>query len=263
MLSRGTRPSNQSTWIFSRAFSRNPTIPRKPSAYPSQFLNSKLPFRELKNNPPTTRPGVRCLSTFPSIQDSTSAPPSPRGVFLAGSIRSLPSPGKQADQFLLPGRKEGSARLQSQETQTSSQPAGSGTWSQQEGPHASGKERKGKGGRLAPSSDPPPGGAGEASLAGLLSLTGCTSGQSLAQQDRRAGGRRSLLTQRRVGGGGERTRAQPRAPSARSGPAPAPALRARFPGHRTAQPRCCRAPARPAPCRGPGGGPSAPGARES
>lgn len=53
------------TWIFSRAFSLNPTILRKPPAYPSQFLNSKLPFRGLKI-PTQTRPGVRCLSTFPA-----------------------------------------------------------------------------------------------------------------------------------------------------------------------------------------------------
>ena len=135
------------TWIFSRAFSLNPTIPRKPPAYPSQFLNSKLPFRGLKI-PTPTRPGVRCLSTFPAprppsagVRDSTSAPPSPRGVFLAGSIRSVPSPGKPADRFLFPGRNGGNARLQPQETQASSQPAGRGTWAQRKGPQASAKER--------------------------------------------------------------------------------------------------------------------------
>jgi hypothetical protein len=45
-------------WIFSPAFSVNPTIPRKSLAYPSQFLNSKTPFLvfEEKKSPP--QPGL-------------------------------------------------------------------------------------------------------------------------------------------------------------------------------------------------------------
>lgn len=180
--------------------------------------------------------------------------------------RSLPSPGKQADQFLLPGWKEGSARLQSQETQTSSQPAGSGTWSQQEGPHASGKEGKGRPARSQQRSSP------RRRRRGLPSRSPVTYGLHLRAEPgtagpagRRAGGRRSLLTQRRVGGGGERTERSPALPAHVAAPRPRPrsAPASRVPGHRTAQPRCYRAPARPAPCRGPGGGPPAPGARES
>lgn len=68
-------------------------------------------------------------------------------------------------------------------------------------------ERKGRPAR-PPVAVLTPGGAEKASPAGLLSLTGDSSGQSRAAHGQRAGGRRSLLTQRR---GGERPGAPPSA----------------------------------------------------
>ena len=120
-------------------------------------------------------------------------------------IRSMPSPGKEADHFFLPctsrpERWQLPAPIPGDPS--SSRPAGNCTWA-----HRPLRKRKGWPARPRPRS--PPRRREEASPAGLLSLTDGSSGQG--QAGGLAGRRRSLLTQRHSGGGGERPGAHPSA----------------------------------------------------
>lgn len=197
-----------------------------------------------KKIPTPTRPGGRCLSTFPGVKDPTSALLSPRSVFLAGSIpkralsrqtsRPMPPPPQPrqarrpltapapADPNLSPARSE--------------RPLGAAGRAPRLG---RGKEKTAG---SAPAAVPTPAARGRPPRRVSCHLRAAAPGRA----GQRTSWWRSLLTQRRSSGGGggdERTRAQPRAPRARSGPAPA----AGFRRHRTAQRRCGAAPARPTP----------------